>query len=78
MMEWEEISIGWFQLKAGPVSVLLIYVHGKGYMVTVQGFFNETKHPKFVQHLTEAKHIGIQLMVKVLHETLEKAEKLSA
>lgn len=77
MMEWDEFSIGWFRLNIGLVSVLLVYVHGKGYRVTVEGFFNAVKHPKYVQNLTEAKCIGIQLMVKVLHETLEKAEKLS-
>lgn len=78
MMQWEEISIGWFQLKVGLVSVLLVYVHGKGYRITVEGFFEAVKHPKYVKDLTEAKEVGIQLMVKVLHETIEKAEKLSA
>jgi hypothetical protein len=78
MMKWDEFSIGWFRLNIGLVSVLLVYVHGKGYRVTVEGFFNAIKHPGYVKNLTEAKQTGIELMVKVLHETIEKAEKLSA
>lgn len=77
-MEWEEFGIGFFKLSVGPVSVVLVYRHGKGYKVAVYGWFHETEHPKWVPSLVEAKQLGIQLLMKVLKEATDKANTLIA
>lgn len=75
-MEWKETSIGWFISEVGPCSIVLEYYKGKGYRISIFGFFHETRYYKYITDLKKAKDAGLDLLVHVLKNTLEKAESL--
>lgn len=75
-MEWVEFSIGYFRFAVGPVSAILVYRHGKGYRIAVQGFFYTVEHPKWVKGLDEAKEIALRLLVKALEDALAQSKGL--
>lgn len=75
-MEWKETNIGWFICDMGLASIVLQYFHKHGWRVSVFGFFHETRYDNYITDLTQAKEVGLQLLIHTLEKTLDTSKRL--